>query len=767
MMSRPSAGFLGLAILLAAGCSPPNAGPDPEATASISVQPHATMLVMQPLAGTARAGVLPNVSEIWEGELQARKLDDNSLTTYYWSAGFDPVAYTFESYKTILLVPGTYELTLLLEHNGDQYVGTAVAPITDGTNAVSLALSPVIGDHLVEVSVAEELADFRFDYDAGELIGLSNPRLGVIVDGGPEQILALDPTTGDSLVYLNLADGPHQLRLNLYDGSLHLARSRPEQEAITVAPGTNHQIDLIPLRGETTVSLGIDGGPASFTLRVPEEVAAEAGGLASLNTIFAFSGQQNVVFETAVTLQPSDPGLLSAEVTVPGAHYGGATLSLSFHDADVGPSPGELLGSCTAAVTLGSTAATVTCQVQLRRRAVIGGSLLAALGVNVFTEAGAPVPGSLISISGAPAGISGSGNFGTAGYFQTYLLRGTYLVRAEHVASQMSGEQSITLAPLEVGNVDIFLSSDLPPVCGDGQIDPAGGEQCDDGNQTSGDGCSSTCATEDGFTFRVAGTYPFVVPAACTQIAVKMWGAGGGGGFTPSGGGGGFTTGLVGVTPGESMTIMVGEGGIGRGAPAGSGDGGGGTALLRFSTPLLVAGAGGGGGSGDTPTGGGGGGALGETGGAYSGGGPAFGGAGGTQTAPGAGGVGSRRTGFAGLGHDGGHGSNRCGGSGIGGGGTGFGNGGLGYPYCSDGGGGGGGGGWFGGGGGGGNWGGAGGGGGAGYVASSPGVTQGSMVSGSGSQPGNSADADRQNAGTGGSTSTRGSDGAVVIRCQD
>ena len=34
--------------------------------------------------------------------------------------------------------------------------------------------------------------------------------------------------------------------------------------------------------------------------------------------------------------------------------------------------------------------------------------------------------------------------------------------------------------------------------CGDGNVDPD--EQCDDGNQVSGDGCSATCQSEDGFT---------------------------------------------------------------------------------------------------------------------------------------------------------------------------------------------------------------------------------------------------------------------------
>ncbi|HEU0032639.1 MAG TPA: DUF4215 domain-containing protein [Kofleriaceae bacterium] len=35
---------------------------------------------------------------------------------------------------------------------------------------------------------------------------------------------------------------------------------------------------------------------------------------------------------------------------------------------------------------------------------------------------------------------------------------------------------------------------ETPPCCGDGHVDP--GEECDDGNTTSGDGCSATCEIE-------------------------------------------------------------------------------------------------------------------------------------------------------------------------------------------------------------------------------------------------------------------------------
>ncbi len=47
-------------------------------------------------------------------------------------------------------------------------------------------------------------------------------------------------------------------------------------------------------------------------------------------------------------------------------------------------------------------------------------------------------------------------------------------------------------------------------VCGDGVI--AGLEECDDGNTSSGDGCSSTCSVESGYTCPAAGK-------ACTKIA--------------------------------------------------------------------------------------------------------------------------------------------------------------------------------------------------------------------------------------------------------
>jgi hypothetical protein len=103
----------------------------------------------------------------------------------------------------------------------------------------------------------------------------------------------------------------------------------------------------------------------------------------------------------------------------------------------------------------------------------------------------------------------------------------------------------------------------------------------------------------------------WTVPAGVTQITVKLWGAGGAGGnyvFNDMGCGGGFATGVLSVTPGEQITIIVGAGGEpgagpgayggGGGKQNGVGGRGGGRSAIRNATgtELITAGAGGGGG---------------------------------------------------------------------------------------------------------------------------------------------------------------------------
>ncbi|MDD5197883.1 MAG: glycine-rich protein [Candidatus Gracilibacteria bacterium] len=244
------------------------------------------------------------------------------------------------------------------------------------------------------------------------------------------------------------------------------------------------------------------------------------------------------------------------------------------------------------------------------------------------------------------------------------------------------------------------------------------------------------------------------VPAGCTQITVKAWGAGGAGsaGYYGDsyGGGGGYSTTTVSVTPGEIITVIVGGGGAaypnattgayGGGGTSpngityqGGGGGGGRSAIRRVSTELVTAGGGGGGG---TPsayigTGGAGGGAVGANGGHninnY--------GLGGTQSAGGAGGT---NGGGAGLQFQGGAGGGNTNYAGGGGGGGYYGGGGAGGDNGNGGG---------------------GGGGGSGYVPS------GTTTAGFSTTPGNNGDTDYPGSpiGVGRGGSTNGGNGFIKI----
>jgi len=108
----------------------------------------------------------------------------------------------------------------------------------------------------------------------------------------------------------------------------------------------------------------------------------------------------------------------------------------------------------------------------------------------------------------------------------------------------------------------------------------------------------------------------YLVPQGVTSITVKMWGAGGNS-VLADGGGGGYVSGIVAVTPGETLDFDVGEGGIPPnvrwGGHGGGGHGGdtsnygagvGGASWLRRGATILMVAAGGGGAGGVNEKGG-------------------------------------------------------------------------------------------------------------------------------------------------------------------
>lgn len=212
-------------------------------------------------------------------------------------------------------------------------------------------------------------------------------------------------------------------------------------------------------------------------------------------------------------------------------------------------------------------------------------------------------------------------------------------------------------------------------------------ELCHDDEWTAIDGGGGGCTANEQTLTYTGSNQTYEVPQGCENLIVKLWGAGGGQGYSGSekGGGGAFVQTLIEATPGETLTIIVGEGGkagdqtstYGGGGGAGvssylGGSGGGRSAIRRSSTELATAAGGGGGGASSCGNaGGGGGGPNGQTGTGNGTVGSNGAGGGATQSAGGSGGSGNTGTGQSGSQYQGGRaatgGSTYSGGGGGGG----------------------------------------------------------------------------------------------------
>ena len=395
--------------------------------------------------------------DIMIGELQVIPTNGGDSQTFTWSIYLDETAWTAESNLSIDLTPGIYDFNLLLEKDDRQYAATTTYQVVDGTNDVPMSISPVIGDLMVNVNLVDELADFKFQYDINELASLTNPQIGVQVDGASEQLFTLNPATGLSDAYLNLSDGNHTLELKLYDANIQVGKSIDAQETQVVVVGQDINMDFVPLHAETQLILSEAGGDANVTVHLPQQVADEVGGINNLIGSFSIVGANNPIQQTQMTFNPVTNGY-EANFVLTELQYDNLTVSLTFDEKD----SGELIASCNNVWVLNALSQTMNCNVELRRRAVIGGNLMAVLGINVINQASEPVEGVVIKDQNDNIlGITGSGTWGTKGYLKTYLKAGDYTITAEDPNNNLTGTGNENLTPLEIENVLITLDQPI------------------------------------------------------------------------------------------------------------------------------------------------------------------------------------------------------------------------------------------------------------------------------------------------------------------
>ncbi|MCG8336289.1 MAG: hypothetical protein MJE63_17415 [Proteobacteria bacterium] len=446
-------GIIFFALSLIAGCSGEGGGGgsqgDAEQMTTLSINMSAIFKSSEEGVGSMGANsffAMFTASDVYTGELQVTNTATMVRETYVWSIYVDDDTFDVQSNRQLVLTPGNYEFSLLVSKGNQQYAGSVVTDIMDGSNSVPLTLSPIIGDTLMDVSLLSTLLDFKFSYNPTELSGIVAPQMGIILDStGDEQIFALNPATGISDQYINLPQGNYPIQLKLYDGSLQIGKSKDNPGGVDVIVGQQIVINIIPLYGEMLITLSEEGGQASFYFTIPSEVVDEVGGLSDLDVIFKSVGPGNPLQETALNVEASGDTFI-ADVILNDFQHGAIDFSLEFFDH----TDSEMVATCNVSSAIHSNVRNLVCGVDLHKRSIITGNLLGVIGVFVEDDTYFHVAGASISENGNLLGITDSN-----GNLTLFLQAGSYTLRAENTTHY--GEKLLTVSALETDNVRITL----------------------------------------------------------------------------------------------------------------------------------------------------------------------------------------------------------------------------------------------------------------------------------------------------------------------
>lgn len=390
--------------------------------------------------------------ETFTGILTATETTTGTVKSFDWLAKIDAAGMVALSNKTLLLSPGTYSLDLLLENGGKQYVGTSSLSVQDSDQIqVSFNLHAVIGDVITDVSVIDALATFELNFPADELAGFDNPRVGVIINGGDENIYTISKSDGKPEGVINVAKGD-EVFMKFYDGGLQKGKS----DVVTAEGGTTMVLTFRPLYGEVDVAgIGDANGTIDMAFKVPAEIIEEAGDITNVSALLTYlngSTYNEVLLNLA-------PGAASWEAnhTIENASYDTLGYSVIFSKKN----DGQEIGRCTqAAFDLTKDEATKTCQIDLKRGIVMDASFEGVAGFNIYDEVGDALPGMSIYADDAFIGFTGSGTFGSKGYLKSYFKAGDYVITAS--SDTRSYAKAVTIKPLSVNNYEFLIPSGLP-----------------------------------------------------------------------------------------------------------------------------------------------------------------------------------------------------------------------------------------------------------------------------------------------------------------
>ncbi|MEH6345418.1 MAG: hypothetical protein V7785_10055 [Bermanella sp.] len=388
------------------------------------------------------------------GWLTARSLTTAVETNMEWSVYLDTETFTVVSNSTALLTPDQYDFSLLVSKGDLHYAASFQDTVIEGENSLPMELTPVLGGITTNLSVTDNnlisgLTRYEIDFDASEFSGLSDYSLGVSINGSGEQIFQAHQIIDPIDVYLNLESGAQNIVLYLYEGLNLVGTSVEAQEDQVVLAGQTINMDIAPLTGTTELIITENGGSASVTMPVPFEITNEVGNENNLTGLLALVGEKNNILNVPFTVSGG-----IANFVVEGVQFEDALFSLTFIETDTG----DTVAVCSSEVTLTALQQTLQCNINLRKRALVTGHLLATLGLTVLTMQGEPANGAVIRDNDNNIlGVTGSALFGTPGFVSINLIQGDQYFNISNSDNTSSTSVGLTFEPLEIKNFTIWL----------------------------------------------------------------------------------------------------------------------------------------------------------------------------------------------------------------------------------------------------------------------------------------------------------------------
>lgn len=390
--------------------------------------------------------------EVFNGTLAAHETNTGQTEEFDWIAKIDETGMVAISNKTLVLSPGSYELELLLENAGKQYVGTSSVIVEDKDQLeVNFELNALIGDVITDIAAINGLSTFELNFPNDELAEFDSPRVGVIVNGGDENIYNINKTSGKPEGVINIVKGD-EVQMKFYDGGLQKGKS----ETVVAEGGKSMQLTFSPIYGEVDVQgIGDANGTIDMGFKVPQEIVEEAGSLDNVFTLLTY--QNGATYKEVPLSLTAGSGAYDANYTITNASYDTLGYSVIFSKED----SGEEIGRCTQeAFDLSKDEATKSCQIDLKRAIVMDASFEGVAGFNVYDEFGDSLAGMSIYANDEFIGFTGSGAFGSKGYIKSYFKPDTYVIKAE--SANRSYAKEVTIRPLSVNNYEFLVPTGLP-----------------------------------------------------------------------------------------------------------------------------------------------------------------------------------------------------------------------------------------------------------------------------------------------------------------